>query len=73
MMDNIKSQEGKKTVVLNYDSSIIQKEINSINDICNFVNDYNMSKHPDMIEFLLKYKKIIETVEDLLSKEIKSK
>ncbi len=72
MIDKIKSQEGKKMAYLNYDSAIIQKDISSIHDINNFVDDFSMSKQPDMIDFLIKFKMISESVNDMLNRPIKT-
>jgi hypothetical protein len=73
MIDKLKVQEGKKMAVLNYESSLIQKEINKIHDICNFISDNTMVNSPDMIEFLLKYKKSKSNIDEMLSKPVKSK
>lgn len=73
MIDRLKAQEGKKLAILNYESSLIQKEINKIHDICNFVHDNNMQNSPDMLEFLIKFKKSKDLIEAMLAKPIKSK
>lgn len=63
MIENLRGEEGKKLAILQYDSAILQKEINKIQDIVNVVTDINMSETPDMIAFLLRYKQLNETVE----------
>lgn len=73
MSDKLKVQEGKKMSVLNYESSLIQKEINKIHDACNFVSENTMQNSPDMLDFLLKFKKMKDSIESMLSKPVKSK
>lgn len=72
MMDKVKSQEGKKMASLNYDSALVQKEINKIQDFCNFVSDNAIGNHPDMLDFLLKFKKMKLSIEETLECELKS-
>jgi hypothetical protein len=72
VIEGLRSEEGKKLAILQYESSIMQKEIIKIEDIINTINDVNYSETPDMIAFLLKYKHINESVESCLSKQIKS-
>jgi hypothetical protein len=71
MIENLRGEEGKKLAILQYDSAILQKEINKIQDIINVVNDINMSESPDMIAFLLRYKQLNETVEMSIVKPFK--
>jgi hypothetical protein len=73
IIENLRSEEGKKLAILQYESSILQKEIIKIEDIINAINDVNYTETPDMIAFLLKYKQINESVESCLSKPLKSK
>jgi hypothetical protein len=54
------------------ESSILQKDLNRINDVISFVKDINNSETPDMVAFLLRFRKINETVELCLAKQIKS-
>ena len=71
MTENLRGEEGMKRAVLQYDSSVLQKEINKIQDIINVVNDIGMTDSPDMIAFLLRYKQLNETVELTLVKPFK--
>jgi hypothetical protein len=72
VIENLRSEEGKKLAILQYESSVLQKEIIKIEDIINTINVVNYSETPDMIAFLLKYKTINESVESCLSKPTKS-
>ena len=73
MIDNLNSFEGKKMAILNYEGSNLQKNLNNISEIINYLNQILLSDHPDMIDFLLKYKQINEKIEDFLAKPIKTK
>ena len=73
MIDNLNSFEGKKIAIINYESSNLQKNLNDISEIINYLNQIILSDKPDMIDFLLKYKQINERVEDILAKPIKTK
>ena len=59
--------------MLQSDSSILQKDLNRINDVMMFVKEVNTSDTPDMVGFLLRFRKINETVELCLAKHLKSK
>ena len=72
MIDRLRAQEGKKMAILNYDSSLIQREINKIHDLCNFVSDNSMQNSPDMIDFLLKFKKTKDSIDQMLQKPVKT-
>jgi hypothetical protein len=71
LIENLRGEEGKKLAILQYESSILQKEVNKVQDIVNTVNEINMSDSPDMIAFLLRYKQINENVELSLAKPFK--
>ena len=73
MIDNLNSFEGKKLAIINYESSNLQKNLNDISEIINYLNQIILSDNPDMIDFLLKYKQINEKVESILAKPIKTK
>jgi len=73
MIENLRSEEGKKLAILQYESSILQKEINKIHEIVTTINDINYNDNPDMVNFLLKFKHYHESIEESLSKAIKSK
>ena len=81
-LDNISKQikekredsfEGKKNAIINYESSNLQKSLNDISEVINYLNHIILSDSPDMIDFLIKYKQINEKVEDILAKPIKTK
>lgn len=71
MIETIRGEEGKKLAILQYDSAVLQKEVNKIQDIVNVVNDISITDSPDMIAFLLRYKQLNETVEMSLTKPFK--
>ena len=73
MIDNLNSVEGKKIAIINYESSNLQKSLNDISEIINYLNQIILSDQPDTIDFLLKYKQINEKVEEILAKPIKTK
>jgi len=73
MIENLRSEEGKKLAILQYESGILQKEINKIHEIITQINDINFSDNPDMVNFLLKFKHYHDSIEESLSKPIKSK
>lgn len=73
MIENLRSEEGKKLAILQYESAILQKELNKIHEIINQINEINYSENPDMVNFLLKSKHYQETIEESLTKPIKSK
>lgn len=71
MIEDLRSEEGKKLAMLQSDASILQKDLNRINDVIGFVKDVNSSETPDMVAFLLRFRKINETVELCLAKQAK--
>jgi adenylate kinase family enzyme len=71
IVENLRSEEGKKLAILQYDSAVLQKEANKIQDILNLIEDINQCDSPDMISFLLKYKRLEETVQTTLVKPFK--
>ena len=73
MLDNLNSIEGKKLAVINYDSVVLQKDINMMQEIMSYLNEMNNNENTDLISFLLKYKQINEMVEYILAKPIKTK
>ena len=73
MIDNLDSIEGKKLAVINYDSAILQKDINMMQEIMNYLNEMNNNENNDMIAFLLRYKQINEMIEYILAKPVKTK
>lgn len=73
MIGNLNSVEGKKIAVLNYESSLLQKDVTKLQEIIAYVNDISNSDSPDMISFLLRYKQINEMIEFCLAKPLKEK
>ena len=69
----MRTEEGKKLAILQYESGILQKETNKIHEIITAVNEIGENENPDMVSFLLKYKQYVESVEESLAKPIKSK
>ena len=72
LIEDLRCEEAKKLALLQSDSSILQKDINRINDVISFVKDINNNDTPDMVAFLLRFRKINETVELCLAKQLKS-
>ncbi len=72
MIENLRSEEGKKLAILQYESGILQKEINKIHEIISKINEISFSDNPDMVNFLLKFKHYQDSVEESLAKPIKS-
>ena len=72
LIEHLRSEEVKKLAILQSDSSILQKDINRINDVISFVKEINHSDTPDMVAFLLRFRKINETIELCLAKQLKS-
>jgi len=70
-MEDLRSEEGQKLAMLQSESSILQKDINRINEVINFVKEINNSETPDMVQFLLRFRKINETIELCLAKQSK--
>lgn len=73
MIENLRSEEGKKLAILQYESGILQKELNKIQEIITQVNEINYNDNPDMVNFLLKFRNFEDTIEECLAKPIKSK
>ena len=69
IIDRLKAHEGKKMAVLNFNSNEIQKQINIIQDICNYVHNNNISNKPDVINFLLEFNKTSKTLNELVNKK----
>ncbi len=73
LFDQLKSEEGKKLAVLQFESSLLTNEINNIEDIVHTIGEVNKMEKPDMIEFLLKYKQLNEAVEMNIAKPIRGR
>ena len=73
MIDELNSVEGKKLAVINYESSILQKDMNKMNEIINYFNELGSGNaDPDMISFLLRFKQLNEMIEIQIAKPIKT-
>ena len=68
--DNLNSAGGKKLAIINFETNNLQKDLNNINEIINYINDIGKSESPDMLFFLLKYKQLNKAIENSLSKPI---
>lgn len=71
LLDKLYIEERKKIAVLQYDNSNLQKEINQIHDAINYIKENSINEHPEMIEFLIKYKENKSYLEIIVSKNIK--
>ena len=56
---------------LQNESSIIQKEINKINDIISSTREVNYHDSPDMLNFLIKFRQMAENIEACISKQLR--
>ncbi|MCQ2819700.1 MAG: hypothetical protein MJ252_20740 [archaeon] len=72
MMDELNDLEGKKLAVLNYDSTILQKDLTVLEEIEGYIYDLESSESPDMISFLLRYKGLNSKIENEITKPIKT-
>ncbi len=72
MIDNLNLMEGNKLSVVNFDAANLQNDINMIEDIKNYLNDYNNNENNDIISFLNNYKPNLNKIEYILSKQIKN-
>jgi len=71
MIDNLNLIEGNKLSIINYDSTNLQKDINIIEEIINYLNDYNNNENNDIISFLNNYNQNLNKINYILSKPIK--
>ena len=68
--ENLNSICGKKFAVINFESNNLQKDLNDLTEMVNYINDLINNENPDMIGFLLKFKQLNNTLENILSKPI---
>ena len=66
ILEEVRNEKGKKKAILNFESSLIQKELIKFDDIINFIND--TKDNNDMLEFLIRYEKINNLIDYLLNK-----
>ena len=78
-IEKVRSEKGKRIAILNFESSKFQKEMINIQEIINFNNEYiknnnnlfnNKNDNEDKIEYLLKYKNVLENIESIISKPL---
>ena len=77
-IEKVKSEKGKRIAILNFESSKFQKEMINIQEIINFNNEYiknsnniyNNKNDDDKIEYLLRYKNVMENIESIISKPL---
>ncbi len=77
-IEKVRSEKGKRIAILNFESSKFQKEMINIQEIINFNNNYIRNNNnfniknneEDIIEYLLKYKNIMENIESIISKPL---
>ena len=68
--ENLNSVCGKKFAVINFESNNLQKDLNNLTELINYINDITNNESPDMIAFLLKYKQLNNMIDNSLSKPI---
>jgi palmitoyltransferase len=68
--ENLNSVCGKKFAVINFESNNLQKDLNDLSELVNYINDLINNESPDMINFLLKFKQLNNMIENILSKPI---
>jgi palmitoyltransferase len=71
--ENLNSVCGKKFAVINFESNNLQKDLNCITELINYINDLTNSESPDMISFLIKFKQLNNMIENSLTKPINNK
>ena len=78
-IEKVRSEKGKRIAILNFESSKFQKEMINIQEIINFNDEYtknrndifnNKNNDEDKIEYLLKYRSIMENIESIISKPL---
>ena len=68
MFENLNSVENSKLAVLNYETSNVNRDINNMNEMINYIKDLEESDSPDMIQFLIRYGEIKENIEYIENK-----
>lgn len=72
MLERLTSEEGTKLAVLQNEQSVLNKEVNNIQQLLIYVDSIKRSDSPDMIGFLLRFKEIAESIEVIMSRQVKS-
>lgn len=70
LIQNLELSEGQKLAVINYERANLEKELNKIIEIIDYINETGIDDSPDMTNFLLKYKKLSNQIEESISKPI---
>ena len=73
LSEKIKDIEGKRSAILSYETAQLQKEINNIQDINNYISDVQAQKNVSMISFLLQFPQLKNKIERILEKPLKEK
>ena len=68
--ENLNSICGKKFAIINFESNNLQKDLNTVTELINYINDISNSESPDMIGFLLKFKQLNNMLENSIYKPI---
>lgn len=71
LLEKIQGIEGKKVAVLSYESSQLQNQLNSIQDLIIEIKELAGNDSPDMISFLLRYNEINDTIEKIMNRQFK--
>jgi len=58
---------------LQNESAIIQKDINKINDLISSTRELNYHESPDMLSFLIRFREMSESIEAIISKQLRRK
>lgn len=80
-IEKLNNEKGKRIAILNYESSKFQKEMINIQEIINYNEEYSQNNRNIMavnskneeekqIEYLLKYKSIMENIESIITKPL---
>ena len=72
MLCNLKNETGKRLSKLDYETGFIQNNINDLEEMKDYVYD-TKENNGDLIEFLMKYEKMKEKMENILDKPKKLK
>ena len=71
--ENLNSVCGKKFAVINFESNNLQKDLNCITELINYIDNLTNNESPDMISFLIKFKQLNNMIENSLNKPINNK
>ena len=67
MLCNLKNAKGKRLSVLDFETGFIQKNINELEELKDYVYDVK-ENNDDLIEFLMKYDQVKNKMEEILDK-----